>query len=436
MAKGRALGRFELWLGIVGLLALALAYATATGWNPWPIVQDWLERSHSLARPAPRWTVTVDNQPSSAIVARGVVVVGMGDQVSGYLIDSGAQQWTRNVAWSGVAGLSPGSVVIAGRTGRRGYDALDPAAGTPKWSDPNAIGAWTFTNLVIGVHCPQDFTCVLTARTPENGKVRWETTLSGNGRPLSGINRPLVGVRALGPVDRLPQPVPPVLGFPLDDEVQVVGTTNGSRLHRYRSDARTRTTVVGGTAVLTSGTFRDDACRRHVEGRNPNGDKQTWRHDGYDLHTSTGLGCDQRTSPLGGGGLLAGISGDDRDVLLDPDSGAEVFRAGPGERLVNTNGRLALVRSADRKQVLAVDLDTGQTRWTRPVERNVTIAMGPTVVVFTEPSTQTLTVVANNGSVLVSVSSDATVLGYAETGLIVNGGRQVGLIPYGSGGRA
>jgi hypothetical protein len=277
---------------------------------------------------------------------------------------------------------------------------------------------------------------VLTARTPENGKVRWQTTLTGNGRPLSGMNRALVGIRALGSTDRAPRPVPAVLGFPLDDEVQVVDTGSGARLHRYRSDARVGVAVVGGTAVLTSGTFRDDSCRLHVEGRNPNSDKATWRHDGYDLHTSTGLGCDQRTSPLGGGGLLAAISGDDRDVLLDPDTGAEVFRAGPGERLVNTNGRLVLVRTPDGKQIVAVDLDAGQTRWTRAAGKDVTIAMGPSVVVFVDAGAQTLTVLADSGSVLASVTSDATVLGYADNGLIVNGGRQVGLISYGGAGRA
>jgi hypothetical protein len=123
-------------------------------------------------------------------------------------------------------------------------------------------------------------------------------------------------------------------------------------------------------------------------------------------------------------------------VLLDPDTGAEVFRAGPGERLVNTNGRLVLVRTPDGKQVVAVDLDSGKTRWTRAVGKGVTIAMGPNVVVFVDAGAQTLTVLADNGSVLASVTSDATVLGYADNGLIVNGGRQVGLISYGGAGRA
>jgi hypothetical protein len=434
VANGRVLGRFELGLGVVGLLALTLAYAVVVGWDPWPAVQAWLDRSRTLAKPEPQWSVTVDNQPSSAVVARGVVVIAMGDEVSGHLLGDGARQWTRSVSWSGVAGLGLGSVVVAGKTGGRGYDVLDPATGEPKWSDQTAIGVWTFTNLVIGVACPQDFTCVLTARTPESGNPRWQATLNGNGRPLSGINRPLVGVRAMGPGNPAPQPVPPVLGFRLDEDVQVIGTGHGARLHRYRSNVTTRVTVVGDRAVLTSGTFRDDACRRHVEGRDPGGDRPVWRLDGYDLHTSSGLGCDQRSNPLGGGGLLAAISGDDRDVLLDPDTGKEVYRAGPGERLVNTNGRLALVRTSDRKNLVAVDLDSRRTIWTRPAGRTVTVAMGPTVVVFLDPDGHTVTAVSSTGAVLASVTSDATVLGYADHGLIVHSGRQVGLISY--GGRA
>src|SRR5439155_9638870 len=139
MAGGKAFGRFEAALGVVGLVALGAAYVMVTGWNPLPAIQDWLQRSRLMSEPAPIWAVTVGDRPSSAVVARGVVVVDMGSQVDGYLLADGAQQWTHAVAWSAVAGLGFGSVVVAGKPAGRGYEALDPATGQVKWSDPTAI---------------------------------------------------------------------------------------------------------------------------------------------------------------------------------------------------------------------------------------------------------------------------------------------------------
>src|SRR5256885_1254374 len=138
MAKGRAIGRFEAALGVIGLLALGGAYAIVTGWNPMPQLRDWLERSRVLAQPAPTWAVTVDDQPTSAVVVRGVVVVAMGDTVAGYLLSGGTQQWTHDVSWSAVAGSGLGSVVVAGKAQGRGDEALGPATRGGKWAGPHA----------------------------------------------------------------------------------------------------------------------------------------------------------------------------------------------------------------------------------------------------------------------------------------------------------
>src|SRR5437764_1098946 len=66
MANGRAIGRFEAALGVVGLLALGVTYSITTGWNPLPGVQNWLNRSQTLAEPAPAWTVRTGDQPTWA----------------------------------------------------------------------------------------------------------------------------------------------------------------------------------------------------------------------------------------------------------------------------------------------------------------------------------------------------------------------------------
>lgn len=431
MARGSRFGRFEAALGIIGIAALGTAYAMVTGWNPLPAVQGWLDRSRIIASPAPTWAVTVDNEPSNAVVVRGVVVVNMGDSVAGYLETGGTKEWSHDVRWSAVAGSGLSAVVIAGRTQGRGYDALDPATGSSRWSDPDAIGAWTYSDLVIGVACPQDFGCVLTARNPDTGVVKWHSALTGNGRPLAGINRALVGVRPMGKSsDAEPDPAPSVIGVPLDDDVQAVATANGATLHRYSSDNKTRVAVVGGRAVVTTGTFRDDTCRLHAEGRDPGNDRAVWHKDGYDLHTSTGLGCDQRADPTGDGGLISAVSGDGRDVLLDPRTGDEVYRAPQNDTILDTNGHLAIVRGEDRKTVTAIDLDTGGTAWTQPFNRATTVTFGPAVVVLNDSDAQKLTVMSDGGTVLLTVNTDASVLGYAPDGLLIHGGRRIGLVSY------
>jgi outer membrane protein assembly factor BamB len=272
--------------------------------------------------------------------------------------------------------------------------------------------------------------CVLTARAPQGGTVRWQVALPGDARPLGGANRQLVGMRPLGPVDHAPGSAPVLLGFPVGDAVQVVDTVTGTRPQAYRSTPTAWYAAVGTRVVVSRGNARHGRCTLSAEGRDPAGDRPVWRLDGYDLRTANADGCDERTDPQGDAGLLAARSPDGRDVLLDPATGNEVFRAGTGERLLDTDGGVALVRTADRKAVRAVSIGSGATRWTRPAARDAGVALGPGVVVFTDLSTARLTVLSAGGAVLADVSSAATVLGYADEGLLVNVGRQVGLIRY------
>ncbi len=424
-----AIGRFEAALGVVGLAALGIAYSMVTGWNPLPGVQDWLNRGQTLAEPAPAWTVRTGDQPSGAVVAGNVVLVTAGTSVSGYALGGGAALWTREVAWSAVAGASSAAVVVAGRKGK-GYEALDPASGAVRWSDPAAIGAWTFTDLVIGVACPQSLVCVLTARTPGNGAVRWELALTGNARPLAGANRPLIGVRPLVTPDHAPRPAPALLGFPVGDEVQVVDTQAGARPRVYRSSPTAWVAVAGTRVVVSRGDSKRGRCHLSAEGRDPDGDRLAWRLDGYDLHTANVQGCDQRTGPIGGGGLLAARAPDGAEVLLDATTGDEAFRARAGEKVLATDGRLVLVRSADRAALRAVDVDSGAVRWSRPAAHDAGVSLGPGVVVISDLAANRLVVLSTAGLARLDVSSAATVLGYADDGLLVNVGRQVGLIRY------
>src|SRR5256884_86107 len=219
MAKGRAIGQFEAMLGVVGLLALGVAYGVATGWNPLPRLPGWLDRAPALAAPAA----------------------------------------------------------------------------------PRAV---TSRDLVVGVACPRSGACTLTARAPEGGGVGWRPSLTGDVQGVSGVTHALAGLRPLGRGVGVPAPVPPLLGFPVDDRVQVVDSRNGSRLTAYRSTSLTWATVAGSRVVITGRDKKKGPCRPPTDGRDPAGDRAVWDLDGYDLHTGTPLGCDQRNGPAGAGGVV------------------------------------------------------------------------------------------------------------------------------------
>ncbi len=432
MASGSAFSRFQAALGVVGLLALGVTITMATGKNPWPALQGWLDRTRVLSEPAPAWSVKVGDQPSSAVVARGAVVIASSRLVGGYALSGGGPLWTREVPWSAVAGDGSRAVVVAGRTGR-GYETYDPETGAPRWSEPTALGVWTFADLVVGLACPQTSPCTLTARDPDTGTVRWQAKLPGDGRPLAGLNHRLSGVRALGRTDPAPQPVPPLLGFPVEGEVQVFDSGDGTRLRAYPNRPATRATVVGDRVLVTSATPEPgggQGCRYAVAARDPRTDRSAWRRDGYDLHTSSALGCEQRADPTGGGGLLAGTGPDGRDVVLDADTGAEVLHTDKAESLLNVNDRLAVLRTADKRRVRVVDLGGGAD-WTRPVDRSTAVALGPGVVVLTDPGTGRLVALSATGQALVDAATGATVLGYASSGVFINIGRHVGMLLYG-----
>lgn len=444
MAKGRAIRRFQALVGLTGILALVVTYAVITGWNPLPAVANWLDSIRSLSEPAPAWRIEVGDQPDTAVVTQSAIIISSRGRVEARDPATGAQLWSRTVAWSGVAGSdqtssdpgqdgSGGSVVILGRTGSgHGYDAVDPATGAVRWSVDSAIAAWTFTDLVVGMSCSGALSCTVTGRSPADGAVRWQAQVAGNGHPLSGANTPLSGMRPLGVVAG-PRPAPPLLGFPLNDHIQVIDSKDGRRLHTYQGTQTTRVVVAGDRVVITTALWRDGNCRFSVDARDPDGDRQMWHLDGYDLHTSSGLGCAQRDDPSGAAGLLLATAPDNRAALIDADTGGVVYRAASGQQVLATDGRTVLLRAKDGKKVIAVDMRRGKQLWSRGVGSSATISLAGDVVLCSDPGDRRLAAVrAGDGTVLVDATSGATVLGAGPAGLIINIGRSVGLLRYAS----
>ncbi|WP_345637186.1 outer membrane protein assembly factor BamB family protein [Rugosimonospora acidiphila] len=439
MAKGRGVRGFVGFLALLGIVGLVVVYSLVTGWKVLPDTGNWFTKLSSsltaLSKPKPTWQTSVGDQPEVAVAGDGAVVVISDGGVEAHRMSNGEKIWHRNAAWAGVGG-SGDNIVILGHTGRKhGYDAVAADTGAVEWTNSSAIAVWTYTDLILDLTCPADNSCDLTARSPATGAARWKTRLAGRAQRLAGANTALSSPRPFDGTIQPPQPAPPLLGFPIDSQIQVVASASGRRLHTYEPTKDTRMVVAGNRVVESTAVLRDGSCRYTVQGRDPDGDRQVWQRSGYDLKTSSGVACEQREDPLGGGGLLEAVGPDNREVLLSSTTGAPVYKLAAGDTTVATDGRVALVRTADGKAVRAVSLSGGASLWTRDCDKSIKVDFASGVALFTDAGQGTLVALSSSGGTLIDVKSGATLLGYAQNGLVIHIGLRVGLVTYGSSTR-
>jgi len=438
VAQGRAIGRFEAALGVVGVLTLATSYILITGQNPGPAVLDWLDRLGALSSPAPAWETRLGGRPDYAISANGVVVLIGRGAVDVRDSRTGDPVWARDVPWAAVAGTESGRVVVTGRLNQKGFEVVDPATGALRWADEQATGVWTYRNVVLAMTCPGLSDCTLAAHEPTRGDVRWRTPVPGVGKVLGGVNHELLGSQPLSSsnVDsRVASPIesPVMLGFPLDGKVQVMDVESGRRLREAQAGGTTRVVVVAGRVLYSTAERREGHCRYTLEARDADNGTAVWRAEGYDLGTASGAGCEQRHDPAGGGNTLAAIRGDNREVLLDAYDGRELWVGKPGEHVLATDGLIALVRSGDGKTIFAQDLAGGVDLWQREAgpEAEAMLTRFAALIVDGQ-SGRVVAVEPGTGRLMIDARTTSQVIGAGADGLMIAGGRTVGLLTYGS----
>jgi hypothetical protein len=435
VAKGKAVGRFEAVLGLVGLLALGATAVLITGWNPLPQVQTWFNKFGTPPYPAPWGTPRVGGHPTTAVVAGNAVVVSMRGTIEARGLSDGAVKWKREADWAGVAGDDSNAVAVVGRRGQ-GLEALDPVSGATKWKDGDAVGAWTYRDAVLTLTCPALSDCTLASRAPGDGATRWKSALPGIGRVLAGMNSDLLGSRLLSETyeeatTAVPNAIPSLLGFPTDQRVQVLDTGTGKRVREEKPSNTTRIVVVGGRILASTATPKDGNCRYTLEARDPANGKTVWKKDGYDLKTASGAGCEQRKDPAGGGNVLAATRGDNRELFLAARDGKELWVGAPGETAVATDGQYGVVRSADGKTIKVIDLGSGSKLWEQPAPDKAHIAVTRYALVVSDATTSTIKAYnPKTGSKIVDVKTGGGVIGYGRDGLMLGRGRTIGYVKY------
>jgi hypothetical protein len=438
VARG-AVRKFETALGAIGVLALIITAIVVTGWNPLPNVSDWWNKvadsAGKLSTPETSWTDRVGGQPSSAVVAGTATVVSMRGTVEGRALSDGKVLWTKEADWAGVAGDGGNVVAIVGRRGT-GLEALDPATGSAKWKDSEAVGAWTFRDSVLTLACGALSDCTLTARAPRDGAQIWKLTLPGVGRVLNGINSDLLGTEVKadayrGAINAMPRAVPAMLGFPIDQRVKVVDAARGKLLPEVNGSSTTRIVVAGGRVLVSTASPKDGNCRYSLEGRDATTGKAVWKKDGYDLHTASGAGCEQRRDPAGSDTVLIATRGDNREVFLSPRDGREMWAGAEGDQIVAADSQYGLVRSNGGTMLSVVGFDKGGRLWQHEVPAKADIAVSRYAVLVRDSGGGNLTAYAPaDGHTLLEAKSSSDVLGIGERGLMIGRGRTIGFLPY------
>jgi len=434
------------------LALTATLLITTNTWDLRPQLASWWAKFLVRSDPEPKWNARLGGVPDLvAVMATGQVVVSTRGFVEAYREDSGRLIWHYGTHFA----LPAGDVVVLRRRPQNpdedrgrytGYSVVEPASGAVLWGDRDAIAVWAFSDKIVDLICPENGDCHVRARSHrDNGTVLWSAPVPGGARTISGPNPSLVGTRdpaewfataAAGTPGRLP----PVIGLTVEGRVQVIDTVDGVRVREVTPPNRETRVALSGERLLFSHSERDDSgCRFRIEAFDYRSDTSVWRKDGFDLDTASGAGCEQRRDPLGAGNHLVALRDDNLPTLLAAATGEPTWTGVPGERVLATDGELAVVEGADRRTVRVIDLLDPDRRavWSEEVGLKSEAAVTRDYVVIRAGDAGRLIVInhfpAQNGGVakLVDRQTKATVVGYGVRGLIIASGRRIGYIPIG-----
>ncbi|MEV0393102.1 PQQ-binding-like beta-propeller repeat protein [Polymorphospora rubra] len=432
MATGKPRMRFYL----IFVLAIVVALAATGVWNPFPTMWDWVNRSQPLSKPDVTWQQRVGGTPKSVTIAGNAVVVEHRTSVEALNLSTGVRLWERKADWSAVAGDAQDPVVAVGKLLVPGYEVLDPATGAVRRKDTEAVAVWTYRNALLDVRCSDPKDCTLTAWDPRGTTPRWSTDIPGVGFVLFADNPDVLGTRRINAdgVDAGaagPEPMPALIGYPIDGRVHVVDTATGRVVQRLEPDRRDRLVVVGGRVLKVTARSEDGTCYFNVEAHDPNTGQRIWQRAGINLRTADGAGCAQREDPQGGLNVIVGIAPDARETVIDAYDGRYLWVGTEGEKLRAVDDHHALVRAADGRSVKGHRLSVDGPRWDRPVHPDAEMALArfAAIVVDSDPD-RVIALDPATGRELVNLRTTAKVLAVGPAGMIIGEGRDVGYVPF------
>ncbi len=431
---------------MVLVLTAVIVFAIRPDWNPFPMwwanFQQGLKENRPIADPPTTWVQrTGDPADLAGVISAGdpyarsafgsAVIVTTRGHVEARALGDGRQLWIVEAPWARPAG----DIVVAGRPGsNKGFTVYGPYSATPLWSDDAANAVWAYTDKIIDLTCADDVQCVVRGRD-HSGRRLWAVTIPGGKPRPSGPNPTGTGLRPVsGWFDEArrgaPGPAPGVLGVPTGGTLHLVDLIAGINLRDVPpADKDTRVVVAASRVVYAQAEPVDDSCRYRVWVVDADTGGEVWRDEGLDLNTANRPGCEQRRDPLGGHVLLNGTGGDNRPELntLASATNRTVWVGALGQKVLDTDGDLAVVLSADQNAVDLIDLSAGNAIVTTvKVASAPDVAITPGFVILRDQ--QHVTVLSRGGAVLRSFTTEAKIIGYGYTGLVLAQGRVIGYV--------
>jgi len=202
-----------------------------------------------------------------------------------------------------------------------------------------------------------------------------------------------------------------------------------------RTPARNQRVAVVGSRVLTvTGEGRDGTCYYSVIAHDPPSGKPVWQRAALNLRTADkGSACKQDRDPAGGDEVVLGVDPVGRSELIAAHDGRVLWHGGKGESVLAVDDAYALVRTADKKTLVARSFGGGGVAWRRGLTANAQAALTPyAAVVAQEKPARVVAVNPRTGGVLTEARTDAKVFAVGPEGLILVAGRDMAYLPFGS----
>ncbi|MGN9810525.1 outer membrane protein assembly factor BamB family protein [Micromonospora sp. BQ11] len=398
---------------------------------------DWVNRSQPISSPDVVWQQRIGGTPRSVTIAGDAVVVEQRTRVEARGLATGSRLWERKADWAAVAGADRDAVVVVGKLLVKGYEVLDPTTGATRRRDGDAVAVWTYRNLLLDARCVDATDCTISAWDPRGTAPLWTAFVPGVRSGLLGDNPGLLDTRRLDAlrIDEEvagPEPVPGLLGFPIDGRVHVLDTATGRVLADIEPGREERLSVVGGRLLRINARSQDGSCYFAISARDPATGQETWQRAGLNLRTADSAGCVQREDPQGARSVLLGVAPDGREAVLDGYDGRLLLVAARSERVLAVDDRYALVRSADKGSVSGRDLGGGRVRWSRATGAKAGAALTPyAAVIADEKPSRLVALNPRTGAELAVLRTSANALAVGPNGMIIGEGREIGYVRFG-----
>jgi hypothetical protein len=272
-------------------------------------------------------------------------------------ITDGAERWHRRATSFSVIQNGSAMVAVMRHTGGD-FEAVDVISGTTLWRLPVVRATWAFEDALFSLRClaPVPQQCELTRHQLANGAAKWRTPTLSNAS--SGVNPADFAISPIATQNDGSSPTPKYLGISTPSGLAVVATESGQVERVMPFAPNTRWIVAGATVIASTATWRDGKCVLRLDGFRVDSGALTWSKEGYDLHTVTGSGCQQDDPPTGGSETLRVYWQNHRQLLIDVNTGRELWLGASNERVLAVDDRTA-VSLTDDGAVKCIDVNAG-----------------------------------------------------------------------------